>query len=46
VKLIDLDPTKDIVVATMAKVRDAEPKSDDKDMLQQMEQEMLQNEEE
>jgi DNA gyrase subunit A len=46
VKLIDLDPSKDIVVATMAKVRDADPQGEDKDMLQQMENEMLQNEEE
>jgi DNA gyrase subunit A len=46
VKLIDLDPDKDIVVATMAKVRDAQPKSDDRDVLQQMETEMRQNEEE
>ena len=46
VKLIDLDPDKDIVVATMAKVRDSQP-SDAKDsFLEEMENEMRQNEEE
>ncbi len=46
VKLIDLDPSKDIVVASMAKVRDAVATDTDGNMLQQMEQEMKQNEEE
>ena len=46
VKLIDLDPNQDIVVATMAKVRDSQP-SDAKDsFLEEMENEMRQNEEE
>ena len=46
VKLIDLDPDKDIVVATMAKVRDSQP-SDAKDsFLEEMENEMRHNEEE
>ena len=46
VKLIDLDPDKDIVVATMAKVRDSQP-SDAKDsFLEEMENDMRQNEEE
>lgn len=46
VKLIDLDPRKDIVVATMAKVRDSQPIDTNKSMLDQMENEMKQNEEE
>ncbi len=46
VKLIDLDPTKDIVVASIAKVRDANPSDANGNMLAQMEQEMKQNEEE
>lgn len=46
VKLIDLDPSKDIVVASMAKVRDAVAADAGGDMLVQMEQEMKQNEEE
>lgn len=46
VKLIDLDPKKDIVVATMAKVRDSQPMDMNKSMLDQMENEMKQNEEE
>ena len=45
VKLIDLDPRKDVVVATMAKVRDAEPTDPEGNMLGQLEAEMAANEE-
>ena len=45
VKLIDLDPRKDVVVATMAKVRDADPANPDGNMLGQLEAEMAANEE-
>ena len=44
VKLIDLDPKKDIVVASMAKVRDAEPSDPQGNLLEQMEAEMKENE--
>lgn len=46
VKLIDLDPRKDIVVASMAKVRDAKPKNPEGNVLEQMEAEMKENEQE
>ena len=45
VKLIDLDPNKDIVVATMAKVRDSQPSNEKDNFLEEMENEMRQNEE-
>ncbi len=40
VKLIDLDPEKDIVVASMAKVRDADPGNSEDKLLEQLETEM------
>ena len=40
VKLIDLDPEKDIVVASMAKVRDADPGNSEDKLLEQLEAEM------
>lgn len=45
VKLIDLDPKKDVVVASMAKVRDADPGNSEEKMLEQLEAEMEENEE-
>ena len=45
VKLIDLDPGKDVVVASMAKVRDADANNQEGNMLGQMEAEMRENEE-
>lgn len=46
VKLIDLNPKKDVVVASMAKVRDADPSNSNEKMLEQLEAEMEENEEE
>ena len=40
VKLIDLDSNKDIVVASITKVREAEPGDSEEKMLHEMEEEM------